>query len=127
MPSQKKIQANRSNAMKRTRPKTPQGKARVSENAVTHGLSSQKAVLRGEDGAEYERLRVDVFAHRKPVGAAEERMAVQMVSFLWQLARLDRFASALFDHLVKRAAGRRVFDIESKGLMIGETLHMFEK
>ena len=54
MTSQAKIQANRRNAEKSTGPKTEEGKAVVSRNAVTHGLTSRYDVLSCEDPAEYE-------------------------------------------------------------------------
>ena len=38
--SQKRLDANRRNAQKSTGPRTPEGKAKASANAATHGLSS---------------------------------------------------------------------------------------
>jgi hypothetical protein len=45
MTTQAKIDANRRNATKSTGPKTAAGKARVSLNALKHGLSAQTMVL----------------------------------------------------------------------------------
>jgi hypothetical protein len=49
MTSEKKAEANRRNALKSTGPKTPEGKAAVSLNALKHALHSQEILLRGED------------------------------------------------------------------------------
>ena len=49
MTSDKKVEANRRNALKSTGPRTPEGKAAVRSNAVTHGLLSKKVLLLGED------------------------------------------------------------------------------
>jgi hypothetical protein len=54
MVSIKRIEANRQNAQKSTGPKTPQGKAKSAQNAVTHGLTSQRPVLTVEDKDEFD-------------------------------------------------------------------------
>jgi hypothetical protein len=127
MTSERKVQANRTNAMKSTGPKTSEGKQRVSENAMTHGLTSQKVVLRGEDGAEYERLRKEAVAYYQPKGSMEERAVSRIVDHEWRIDRLDRIESAVFNRLVTREVGHRAFEIESKRILIGEKLHMFDK
>jgi len=43
-----RINANRANAQKSTGPRTPEGKARVSQNALKHGLLAQAVVLPDE-------------------------------------------------------------------------------
>jgi hypothetical protein len=127
MTSERKIQANRRNAMMSTGPKTSEGKQRVSENAMTHGLTSQKVVLRGEDGAEYERLRKEAIAYYQPKGSMEERVVDRIIAHEWRINRLDRIEGAVFNRLVMREVGHRAFEIESKGIVIGEKLHMFDK
>jgi len=127
MTSERKIASNRRNSLRSTGPKTPQGKDRVSENAVTHGLTPLRTVLRGEDGTEYEKLRADAFAHWEPEGAMEMRLTEQYVSYLWQLNRPDRADRAFFDCLVRRAVGRRTVEFEPTGAVIGGKLHTFER
>jgi hypothetical protein len=53
MTSPKQIEANRENALKSTGPKTSEGKAVVSLNAVKHGLLSAKVFLPNEDEAAF--------------------------------------------------------------------------
>jgi hypothetical protein len=48
MTSKKKAGANRQNALKSTGPKTPEGRAAVRLNALTHGLLSQQTLLPDE-------------------------------------------------------------------------------
>ena len=55
MATDAQIQANRENAKKSTGPRTPEGKARVSKNALKHGLLAQDSVIPGEDPAEFDR------------------------------------------------------------------------
>ena len=49
MTSEKQAEANRRNALNSTGPKTPEGKAAVSHNALRHGLLSRDILLPGED------------------------------------------------------------------------------
>ena len=51
MTSEKQAEANRCNALNSTGPKTPEGKAAVSHNALRHGLLSRDILLPGEDEA----------------------------------------------------------------------------
>jgi hypothetical protein len=42
MTSEKKTEANRQNALRSTVPRTPEGKAAASQNALRHGIRSQR-------------------------------------------------------------------------------------
>ncbi len=53
MSTTEQINANRQNAQKSTGPKTNEGKAAVSKNAVKHGLFAAEAVIEGENQTEY--------------------------------------------------------------------------
>ena len=55
MTSEAQMKASRENAKKSTGPRTPEGKARASKNALKHGLMAQDAVIPGEDPAEFDR------------------------------------------------------------------------
>jgi hypothetical protein len=52
--SQKRVDANRRNAMKSTGPRTSAGKSRSRFNGLTHGLTAKVPVLPGEDPAEFQ-------------------------------------------------------------------------
>ena len=49
MISEKQLDANRRNAQLSTGPQTPEGRAAVRHNALTHGLTAQYAVLPQEN------------------------------------------------------------------------------
>ena len=49
MTSDKKVEANRRNALKSTGPKTLEGKSAVRMNALKHGLLSRETLLPGKD------------------------------------------------------------------------------
>ena len=72
MATEAQVAANRANARKSTGPRTAEGKAVVSQNAVKHGLLAREGVLRGEDGEEFEMHREMLLEELQPVGALLE-------------------------------------------------------
>jgi hypothetical protein len=59
MSTKAQINANRQNAQKSTGPQTDEGKAVVSQNAVSHRLFAAEAVISVEDPADYELVQDD--------------------------------------------------------------------
>jgi hypothetical protein len=96
MASVAQIQANRSNAQKSTGPRTPQGKATASQNAVKHGLLAEQVVIHGEDPAQFDLYRAGMLAELTPEGVVEEMLAERAVSLAWRLRRAERLQSAVF-------------------------------
>jgi len=96
MASIAQIQANRSNARKSTGPRTAQGKATASQNAVKHGLLAEQVVIHGEDPAQFDLYREGMLAELDPEGAVEEMLAERAVSLAWRLRRAERLQSAVF-------------------------------
>jgi hypothetical protein len=96
MTSAAQVLANRSNARKSTGPRTPEGKAAASRNAVKHGLLAEQVVIHGEDPAEFDLYRAGMLAELAPVGAVEALLAERAVSLSWRLRRAERLQSAVF-------------------------------
>ena len=84
-----KIEANRQNAQKSTGPKTAEGKAAVSKNAVKHGLFID-LLIRGENEAYYEVFYNEMLANLAPVGSVETMLAERIISLWWRLRRVER-------------------------------------
>ena len=82
MSTQKQVKANRQNSKKSTGPKTAEGKAAVSKNAVKHGLFAEEAVVTGENPADYEAYLESYLTELKPVGAVETMLAEIIKSYL---------------------------------------------
>ncbi|MBN2129858.1 MAG: hypothetical protein JW741_10195, partial [Sedimentisphaerales bacterium] len=104
MATQAQIQANRLNAQKSTGPRTVEGKAVVAQNAVTHGLCAQKAVIAGEDVGEFEFYRDRMLGELSPDGEVESMLAERVVSLSWRLRRAERVQNEVFDTLLARIA-----------------------
>ncbi len=96
MTSPKQVQANKRNALKSTGPKTPEGKAAVRLNAMTHGLLSQEVLLPGEDEAAFFELGERVRAELQPVGELEGLLVERVIAAYWRLRRLGRVEAGIF-------------------------------
>ncbi|MEN6336312.1 MAG: hypothetical protein ABFE01_18820 [Phycisphaerales bacterium] len=96
MASVAQIEANRSNAQKSTGPRTAEGKATASHNAVKHGLLAEQVVIHGEDPVEFDLYRQGMLAELAPEGAVEMMLAERAVSLAWRLRRAERLQSAVF-------------------------------
>ena len=101
MSTKKQIEANRQNAQKSTRPKTAEGKATVSQNAVKHGLFAQ-SVIYGENQAEYEAFHDNFFAEHAPVGAMELFLAERAANLAWRLKRAERMQNEVIEDMIGR-------------------------
>jgi len=87
----KRLEANRRNAGKSTGPRTAEGKAMVSMNAIKHGMLSRQVVVRGmqvhERPKEFQELRQRLWDELMPVGAVEEMLVDRIVTAHWRMRR----------------------------------------
>ncbi len=85
--SQKRIDANRANAKRSTGPKTPEGKANASRNAVQHGLCASTFVLENEDENAYRTMRDTYLDRFGPHDQVEIDLVDRIVHANWNLQR----------------------------------------
>jgi hypothetical protein len=78
---------NRENAKHSTGPKTPEGKRRVSLNALKHGLTGQTVVLPGEDPHTFIDFCADYHAELKPSGKVETQLVFTIAQTQWRINR----------------------------------------
>ena len=97
MSTQSQRDANRRNALQSTGPKTPEGKAAASRNALKHGLLARDAVLPGEDPNAFLQLQASLEDDLQPVGALEELLVQQIGTSHWRLARLSRIETGMLE------------------------------
>ncbi|MDZ4797318.1 MAG: hypothetical protein SGI92_04095 [Bryobacteraceae bacterium] len=91
------IAANRQNATKSTGPATETGKQNTAQNAQTHGMTSAKVLVAGEDPEEYEAIRQNLIARMAPQGAWETSLAEVVVVTHWRHRRMLRYEAAFWD------------------------------
>src|SRR5437879_284048 len=73
---ERRIQANRQNALRSTGPKTARGKRSVARNAIKHGILAREVVITTGDGEEnleeFDTLVTDLSEYYEPIGVVEE-------------------------------------------------------
>ncbi len=96
MASENQIAANRVNAQQSTGPRTPDGKAASSRNAVTHGLTAKNIVPCTEsEKIEFRTIHESAYAEWKPVGSGETFLVDRIVYSRCNLLRVTRLLGEL--------------------------------
>jgi hypothetical protein len=86
------IEANRRNAQLSTGPRTPEGKAASSQNAVKYGMLARQLVIQGqylqESAEEFQSFWTEYREQLAPVGPLEEMLVDQIVALNWRMRRV---------------------------------------
>ncbi len=91
MVSEEKRSANIQNAQHSTGPRTPEGKAAVAQNAVTHGLTAQNIIARTDDEKiQFAAIRTQAYAECKPQGGTETLLVDRLAHARCSLLRATR-------------------------------------
>ncbi len=102
--SQRKSESARANGAKSGGPKTPEGKDRSSQNALRHGLTARRFVLRSEDRDDFDHLRDAYLERFQPADQVELRLVETLVLADVRGRRLVTIETALLSNeLVERA------------------------
>ncbi len=102
MATEAQVEANRANAQKSTGPRTPEGKAKVAQNAIKHGLFARETVIRGEDEDEFEMFRLLLLRQLTPDSPLEEVLGERVVDLSWRLKRAAKDQSEAFAVLYEK-------------------------
>jgi hypothetical protein len=103
-PSERRLAANRANARKSTGPKTPQGKAKSSLNAVKSGLTGQ-TVLVPADEVEAYGSHVDAYRQElDPQTPLQEEIVQTLADLQWRLYRLPNLEAGTLALTRRRVA-----------------------
>lgn len=87
-------------------PKSSEGKAVASANALKTGVFSKMVVLPGEDPADFEALQAHFFEDFQPIGVVEEAMVYELSTIVWKKLRLDKIEHNLFEGILNKLATR---------------------
>ena len=92
-PSKAKIKANRQNAKRSTGPISIQGKLKVSQNAITHGIFAASPLLPNENAEEFKNLCQGIAEVYPAVDAIAAGLVERIILAIWRQKRL-RLAEA---------------------------------
>ena len=113
MSTQRQIDANRLNALQSTGPRTAQGKAVSSQNALKSGLDADSPFVIGESREEFAELQDEYFARFLPRSPDERFLVDTLIRNEWLLRRLFRVEAQLWEYHTMRAS-------RSEGVPLGE-------
>ena len=114
MISEKQLLANRQNALRSTGPRTAEGRAISSQNALRYGLRADQIVILGENCEAYEQFYQELIEQISPIGALESQLAEQIALAFWKLQRADRIEGDLLrqmqdaEQMRQRASAKRL-------------------
>ncbi len=89
-----RLAANRNNAQHSTGPRSPDGKARSSQNALTHGLSST-SLLPPEDQQPFQLHQQSLLDSLRPTNSIQLLLAQRLALLSWKLLKCSMAESAL--------------------------------
>jgi hypothetical protein len=103
MTSTRKSESARANGAKSRGPKTAEGRATSSRNALTHGFTSRSTIiLECENHGEFQQILAEYRATYHPETPAEHALVEQMVAARWRIRRLWTIETALIDNEIAR-------------------------
>jgi hypothetical protein len=96
MASPQQLTANCANAQRSTGPTSPEGKAKVSHNALKTGLTGRTVLLPSDDVAAYQAHVERIFAQYSPETDDERRLTESIAGTLWRLDRIPALETGIY-------------------------------
>src|ERR1035438_9126718 len=113
MASQKQLAANRLNAQKSTGPRSVEGKAHSSMNAVKTGIDARSHTIPGEPISQLEDLTDDYYQRFSPA-TPEQRMLVDtLIDCEWLLRRFRRVEGQMWENPILEITFAKAFRDDS--------------
>ena len=101
-------------------PKTPEGKAVSSQNALSHRLTSAKLVLPWENQVEFDALLDGLLDEHRPVTITEQIMVKEMAEQYWRLIRARNKEHLFYSHCPEHDAAPDEFARWEKALLLAQ-------
>src|SRR2546421_9044251 len=84
-----------------TGPRTPEGKARSSMNALKHGLTAKTPLIPGEDADEFRQFVWDMVQDLEPEGPVQAELAQRVAVLMWKRRRIAEAERQVIKELSK--------------------------
>jgi hypothetical protein len=94
----KQIEANRLNSQKSTGPRSVEGKARSSQNALKSGIDAESLIILGEDRAALEALTQEYVERFHPSTPEQRHFVDILIRDDWQLRRLAKVDAQIWEY-----------------------------
>src|SRR3954452_16457204 len=94
--NERRLAANRANALLSTGPQTPEGKAKSSLNAVKTGLTGRTVLLPSDDAAAYEAHVARFLAEYQPANENEQALVQFIADTDWRLLRIPALEMGIY-------------------------------
>jgi hypothetical protein len=127
MTTEKQIEANRRNATLSTGPASAGGLGRAAKNAVKHGLTAAKIVLKDESAAEFEEFLQDFIHELKPEGNIEACLVERIAFCHWRLRRVPKYEASMIEEAKRSINEEFLSEISSNPLYVSNGPHKPEK
>ena len=98
MATQKQLLANRLNALKSTGPRSVEGKARASMNALKTGIDARSQTIPGEPISQLEELTDDYYERFCPTTPEQRMLVDSLIDCEWLLRRFRRVEGQMWEH-----------------------------
>jgi hypothetical protein len=113
MASQKQLLANRLNAKKSTGPRSVEGKARASMNALKTGIDARSQTIPGEPISQLEELTDDYYERFCPTTPEQRLLVDTLVDCEWLLRRFRRVEGQMWENPIFEITFAKAFRDDS--------------
>jgi len=113
MASQKQLLANRLNAQKSTGPRSVEGKARASMNALKTGIDARSQTIPGEPISQLEALTDDYYERFCPTTPEQRMLLDTLVDCEWLLRRFRRVEGQMWENPIFEITFAKAFRDDS--------------
>src|SRR5271169_3360002 len=103
MSTERQIAANRKNGNKSTGPRSAEGKAVSSRNALRSGIHAESAIIIGEDPDALAQLTESFYQDYQPQTAIECALLDNVIRDTWLLTRFSRIDAEIIDYEIEDA------------------------